>query len=226
MLSSITRSRIYILSTTIPVAVSFSLFKHRNFVAFSSPSLDKNTSPVTLYQYKICPFCNRVKVYLDYKKIKYTTIEVNPITKSELKFSDIKKVPIALIDGRVMNESKDIIDCITENYLTEKEKSDVNFFPLDNDKWMDWSEKKLAVMLYPNITRTLSESWECFGYAMEEKSWNIPMQYTTRALGTIFMSLANGKIKKKYNIVNEREELMVILNEWTEALGKNKFLHG
>ena len=40
------------------------------------------------------------------------------------------------------------------------------------------------------------------------------------------MFLANGKIKKKYGIVNEREEMFDYLQEWVQALGSNKYLHG
>ena len=41
--------------------------------------------PVTLYQYAVCPFCNKLRAYLDYMDISYTIVEVNPLTKSEIK---------------------------------------------------------------------------------------------------------------------------------------------
>ena len=40
------------------------------------------------------------------------------------------------------------------------------------------------------------------------------------------MSFANGKIKKKYGIVDERQELKTCLLVWTDALKGKKFLHG
>eukprot|EP01033_Poteriospumella_lacustris_P000206 gene206-139_t len=40
------------------------------------------------------------------------------------------------------------------------------------------------------------------------------------------MSFANGRIKKKYGIVDERKELKEVLVEWVTALNGNKFLHG
>ena len=33
-------------------------------------------TPIQLYQYKICPFCNKAKAYMDYLGIEYTAIEV------------------------------------------------------------------------------------------------------------------------------------------------------
>ena len=40
---------------------------------------------VQIYQYEICPFCNKVKALLDLHRVPYETIEVNPLTKSETK---------------------------------------------------------------------------------------------------------------------------------------------
>lgn len=43
-------------------------------------------SAVQLYQYAICPFCSKCKATLDYAKVPYQAIEVNPLTKAEIKW--------------------------------------------------------------------------------------------------------------------------------------------
>lgn len=48
---------------------------------------------ITLYQYATCPFCCKVKAYLDYYGYSYDIVEVNSITKSQLDWSNYKKVP-------------------------------------------------------------------------------------------------------------------------------------
>lgn len=196
-------------------------------------SASATSSSIKLYQYKICPFCNKVKAYLDYTGVDYVSIEVNPLSKSELSFTkekEHKKVPVAVINGEVVAESSAIIDKITDLLTHEKgivaKKLDKSFYPADTVHWAEWADKKLAVMLYPNITRSMDESWECFQYADSVESWNLPMRQATRVVGTIAMSLANGKIKKKYGIVDERAELKVELLVWTDALKANDFLHG
>jgi len=202
--------------------------------AFCSASEESanNKLPVELpkiYQYHICPFCHRAKAYLDFLRIDYETVEVNPLTKSEIKFSaDHKKVPIAIIDGKTIKDSGDIVRHITDNYLTAEKKKLLgeNFIPADFEQWMEWSEKRLAVMLYPNITRSFEESWECFAYADNVQSWNAFERITVRGAGSAAMYFANGKIKKKYGIVDERQALKDVLVEWTSALGDKKFLHG
>ncbi|RVX03333.1 Prostaglandin E synthase 2 [Vitis vinifera] len=47
---------------------------------------------VVLYQYEACPFCNKVKAFLDYYDIGYKVVEVNPINKKEIKWSEYKKM--------------------------------------------------------------------------------------------------------------------------------------
>eukprot|EP00983_Pelagomonas_calceolata_P105557 1159143-Pelagomonas_calceolata.AAC.2 len=66
---------------------------------------------ITLYQYEVCPFCCKVKAALDYYKtlltsqdnpclqLPYEVIEVNPLTKSELKWSNYKKVRVLEINS-------------------------------------------------------------------------------------------------------------------------------
>lgn len=47
----------------------------------------------TLYQYATCPFCCKVRSFLDYYDVDYEIVEVNPVTRKEIKFSDYRKVP-------------------------------------------------------------------------------------------------------------------------------------
>ena len=48
----------------------------------------------TLYQYATCPFCCKVRAYLDFYGVEYDIVEVNPIFRNEIKFSEYRKVPI------------------------------------------------------------------------------------------------------------------------------------
>ncbi|XP_035212953.1 prostaglandin E synthase 2-like [Stegodyphus dumicola] len=51
---------------------------------------------LTLYQYQTCPFCCKVRAFLDFYGIPYNVIEVNPVMRQQLKFSKYKKVPILI----------------------------------------------------------------------------------------------------------------------------------
>lgn len=43
--------------------------------------------------------------FLDYYKVPYKVVEVNPIFKKEIKWSEYKKVPILMVDGAQMIDS-------------------------------------------------------------------------------------------------------------------------
>lgn len=58
--------------------------RQRRFFAASAPREDDAPS-VKLYQYSICPFCNQAKELLSYAGIDYEAVEVNPLTKAQLK---------------------------------------------------------------------------------------------------------------------------------------------
>ncbi|KAI7749583.1 hypothetical protein M8C21_021885, partial [Ambrosia artemisiifolia] len=60
---------------------------------------------IVLYQYESCPFCNKVKAFLDYYDVPYKVVEVNPLSKKEIKWSDYKKVPILVVDGERLEDS-------------------------------------------------------------------------------------------------------------------------
>jgi hypothetical protein len=52
---------------------------------------------ITLYQYATCPFCCKVRAYLDYYGYKYDIVEVNSIFRQQLKWTNYKKVPIVAV---------------------------------------------------------------------------------------------------------------------------------
>ena len=86
---------------------------YHNLVGIPIPSVKKGAE-VLLYQYKICPFCNSVKALLHHQNIPYSSVEVNPLTKSQLGWSkEYKKVPVAVFqDGEVVNDSAQIMDAV------------------------------------------------------------------------------------------------------------------
>lgn len=62
---------------------------------FSLPQLSQSSHlQLTLYQYKTCPFCSKVRAFLDFHSLPYQVVEVNPVRRTEIKFSSYRKVPI------------------------------------------------------------------------------------------------------------------------------------
>ncbi|KAF4661734.1 hypothetical protein FOL47_006554 [Perkinsus chesapeaki] len=181
---------------------------------------------VNIYQYEICPYCNKVKAFLDWQQVPYKTMDVNPLTKGGIRFSkDYRKVPIAFIDGVQVNDSAEIIKKLVE--VLGRDSVTEQLADPEINKWVDWTDKKLSVLLFPNLTRTFTESFEAFGYIMAIPHMWLPMKMVNRLVGGWAMWMANDKIRKKYNIEDEREDLLRCIDEWTvELSAKGGTFHG
>lgn len=57
---------------------------------------DQSGLKLVLYQYQTCPFCCKVRAFLDYYGISYDIVEVDPVLRQSIKWSEYKKVPILL----------------------------------------------------------------------------------------------------------------------------------
>ncbi|KAH8380085.1 hypothetical protein KR009_008864 [Drosophila setifemur] len=79
----------------------------------------KDTSglDIVLFQFQTCPFCCKVRAFLDYMGISYSVVEVDAVLRQDIRWSSVKKVPMVLIrqqDGRYvqMVDSSAIISLI------------------------------------------------------------------------------------------------------------------
>lgn len=80
------------------------------------PGVVKFPAKLTLFQYATCPFCCKVRAFLDFYGLPYQIIEVNPVLRRELKFSSYRKVPILIVsqedtkDTRVVDSALQLND--------------------------------------------------------------------------------------------------------------------
>ncbi|ESP00899.1 hypothetical protein LOTGIDRAFT_180368 [Lottia gigantea] len=83
---------------------------------------DNHGLKLTLFQFQTCPFCCKTRAFLDYYGISYDVVEVNSVTKKQLKWSQYKKVPVLVVNGvgkdgfLQLNESS-VIMSLLESYL-------------------------------------------------------------------------------------------------------------
>ncbi|XP_011632769.1 prostaglandin E synthase 2 [Pogonomyrmex barbatus] len=97
--------------------------------------VDSTGLKLTLYQYQTCPFCCKVRVFLDYYGISYDVVEVDPVLRKEIGWSSYKKVPILLTkveEGyQPLNDSTMIISLLA-SYLHDtsyKIEDLANYYP-------------------------------------------------------------------------------------------------
>ncbi|KAL4660331.1 prostaglandin E synthase 2-like [Arapaima gigas] len=82
-----------------------------------------NQLKLTLYQYKTCPFCSKVRAFLDYHGLPYEIVEVNPIMRQEIKWSEYRKVPVVVLNGTVQINDSSVIISALKTYLISREKT-------------------------------------------------------------------------------------------------------
>ena len=108
-----------------------------------------------LYQYAICPFCNKVKAVLDFLDLPYEVVEVSPMSKSQLKsWTEYRKVPVARVGGDEVQDSAVILTHILDRAVAAGQQVPVGFAAEGTEEWVTWADAELAVLLFPNITRT------------------------------------------------------------------------
>jgi microsomal prostaglandin-E synthase 2 len=123
-------------------------------VADFAPS-EKFPSSIVLYQYEVCPFCCKVKAFLDFHNIPYKVVEVDPLRKSELSWSDYKKVPVVLLDDQEqLNNSASIISQLSVDLQERSSNRRGWVFPKQppsssklgkrDEIWRRWVDEKLV----------------------------------------------------------------------------------
>jgi len=129
--------------------------------------------------------------------------EVNPLSKAEIKFSqEYRKVPIALINGEQVNGSKEINEALLKLPYVIDNLSIKNDIPLHDfvnsptaQKWEIFARDELAPILYPNICRSVGESYRAFGYVDKVDEFSGMQKLLIRGVGSLAMFFAASKIK-------------------------------
>ncbi len=187
--------------------------------------MNKLTLP-QLYQYKVCPFCCKVRAILSYKQIPYQAIEVHPLNKKEIAFSkDYRKVPIFIdVSGKQVNDSTLIMKYLDEQYperpVFEKGELEKN----TENKWLKWADATLVRALPPLIYKNLSDSIKAFDYVTRVEKFNRLQQWAIKYSGALVMTLVAKKSAKSQGIQNPEEHFKNCLKDWEQALEDFKFL--
>jgi microsomal prostaglandin-E synthase 2 len=196
-------------------------------LAHLRPVQDARELEIVLYQYQTCPFCTKVRTFLDFHNIPYSVVEVDPLRKGEIAFSKYKKVPICVVQGVQLTESSEIISTILS--LLPGVRAQVSAKEAATDAtWCKWVDDHLVHFLPANIYRTPTEAIESFDYLLDPQySFSASERFAARYIGASVMYLVTRyKLNKKYNITQPREQFYAAVNEWIGALGDRDFMSG
>uniref|UniRef100_A0A9J7ZU90 Prostaglandin E synthase 2-like n=2 Tax=Cyprinus carpio TaxID=7962 RepID=A0A9J7ZU90_CYPCA len=156
---------------------------------------------LTLYQYKTCPFCSKVRAFLDYHGLPYEIVEVNPVMRQEIKWSTYRKVPILMVNGMVQLNDSSVIVSVLKTYLVSKEKT--------------ISE---ILACYPEMKAKNDSGKDVIEFG--NKYWVMVRDADAD-------HLYPGKDTRKHHLQDDvRQDLYNAVNDWVAAIGKNKEFMG
>lgn len=202
----------------------------------SKPTLQR---PLILYQYDVCPWCNKVKAVLDYHKVPYRVVEVHPLTKKQLAFSDYKKVPVLVTqNGEQINDSSEIIKhvlALSKDANTApprrwfgKAKAQEHDAEVEG-RWVAWADSTLVQVVTTNIYSSFEQAFQTMQYVNRSDAFGTFDRALAYICGGLVMYYVGVfKLPKKYGLegVDLRQRLYDTVNEFADAVGNKPFMGG
>jgi microsomal prostaglandin-E synthase 2 len=182
----------------------------------------------TLYCFETCPFCWKVRSLLKLRGINYSKVEVDPMKKKELAFSDWKAVPVFVdADGTQVYDSNDILHYINENLSDDAESQFPTPFPTPGqdaaqDEWMDFSNDHLGKSIVPVIYRSYRSSLAALDYVTKVENFGSWQAFKAKWIGAIVMRLVARSRSKSFDVSPE-ENLQQKLNSLAGGISSDFF---
>ncbi|ORC86224.1 glutathione-S-transferase/glutaredoxin [Trypanosoma theileri] len=124
----------------------------------------KEHPQVLLYRYSTCPFCGTTKAFLDYNKVPYECVEVEPMFKKEISVSAYKKVPQLQFNvhghnGPYLVDSEIIVSTLAKYLGMEKQLNDPEIA-----QWREWARGPMVRLLTLEFNSSLYKAWCGYSY--------------------------------------------------------------
>ncbi|MGB3917211.1 glutathione S-transferase N-terminal domain-containing protein [Thiothrix litoralis] len=174
---------------------------------------------LTLYQFNACPFCWKVKAFMNYTHIPYDVVEVTPFGMKELDFTDHKKVPVLKDGAEIVVESSAIVRYLNDKY------ADLLPAPQD-DEWQAWVDNTLVHYLPPLIHPNIGKSFKNLGLLMTSSKDGAAKRFFVRLAGALVMPRVANKMKLKHHIQNPESEFQAALAHWIDKGLAGKAFYG
>ncbi len=162
-----------------------------------------------LYQFRSCPFCGKVRAFMNHSGIPYDTVEVTPFGMKELDFTDYKKVPVLRDGEQVIVESATIVDHLNQHYAQLPSGEGAA-------EWAQWIDKTLVQYLPPLIHPNFSTSFRNFKVVMSREQLQGIKGFFVRLGGALMMPKVARKMKARNHMVDPQQAFSTAIDHWTE----------
>ena len=184
----------------------------------------------TLYEFSLCPFCNKVRSGLELKGIPFDSVEVSPRSKVELPplpEGTPKKVPVLQNGDDTVADSTVIL-----NYLEDKIPGKINFHPADSelrkrsDEIEDWVDSDFIEALPTVIYGTWKEAIQAARLVANNSKLGGGQKFLVQLAGSVVMKQISKRILKR----NDRDDAHAWVRDntqkFSEWLGDKPFVLG
>ncbi|KYF50054.1 Pp [Toxoplasma gondii ARI] len=185
----------------------------------------KATTVPTLFQYTVCPYCTATRAVFDFFALPYEVVEVHPFNKKEI-LNDprldktYKKVPIALLDGEQVNDSREIIRrlCAMHKYTSPTAETGTGKMSPGEERDIDWAYTHFLPILPACLYSTLFSSWKAFDSIAALSNFSPLERLSVRVGGPLLMFAVSRMQKKKQGITDPAEAFENACSEWMQRV--------
>lgn len=175
---------------------------------------------LTLYQFRSCPFCGKVRALLKHTQTPFEVVEVSPFGMKELDFTEHRKVPVLRDGDTVIVESAAIVEHVNQQYAQ---------LPVSTGaaQWSQWIDNKLVHYLPPLVHPDFRTSFRNFATVMSREQIAGIKGFVVRLGGALVMPKVARKMKAKHAIDDAAAGFAAALDHWvTEGLAGQAFFGG
>lgn len=184
----------------------------------------------TLYQFALCPFCNKVRTGLQIKGIPFDEVEVSPRSKVELPplpEDAPKKVPVLTYDGEVVWDSTRILA-----FLDEKYPDTQRFTPTDEAKRErsaaieEWVDESMIQSLPTVLYGTWREAAQASKIIAKSSRFSAGAGMMVKVGGPMIMHAVAKRILKRNGKTDAHGWVSENLDHFESELGEQTFVCG
>ncbi len=185
---------------------------------------------VTLYQFALCPFCNKVRAGLEIKGIPFDSVEVSPRNKKELPplpENTKKKVPVLQKGDTAMAGSKDIL-----HYLDDHFESEIRLKPTEpeaqkqSDEIENWIDDQFIQALPTVLYGTKKEAKRAAQVIAKSSKMGALQKLAVGWAGSFMMQKIAKRILKKHGKTDAHAWVQENVDQFGQWLADKPFVLG
>ena len=184
----------------------------------------------TLYQFALCPFCNKVRAGLELKGVPFEEVEVSPRSKVELPSlpeGAPRKVPVLEVGSAVLWDSTRILSQLDEAF-----PDTLRFTPADEamrlraDTMEQWVDEQFIESLPPVLYGTWREATKASKVIAKHSRFGTGEGLAVKLGGPLIMHAVAKRILKRNGRTDAHAWVRENLDYFERELGERDFVCG